>query len=138
MRVRGMAVAVMALLLVSAVSCSSGDGGDVTATLDDYTISLSETELSAGEHTFDVQNEAGQTHEFVVVKTDLAEDQLPTDDAGDVDEQGEGIEPVDEVEDVEAGSSQSLTVNLDAGTYVVLCNLPGHYRQGMHATLTVS
>jgi uncharacterized cupredoxin-like copper-binding protein len=128
----------LALLLVSAVGCTSDEGGDVTATLDDYTISLSETELSAGEHTFDVQNEAGQTHEFVVVKTDLAADQLPTDEAGDVDEEGEGIEPVDEVEDVEAGSSQSLTVTLDAGSYVVLCNLPGHYRQGMHTTLTVT
>ncbi|HEX9123400.1 MAG TPA: plastocyanin/azurin family copper-binding protein [Actinomycetota bacterium] len=137
MRVRGSLAPLLALLLVSAVGCSS-NGGDVTATLDDYTISLSETELSAGEHTFDVQNDAGQTHEFVIVSTDLAEDQLPTDEAGDVDEEGEGIEPVDEVEDVEAGSSQSLTVTLESGNYVVLCNLPGHYRQGMHGTLTVS
>ncbi len=137
MRVRRFLGPVAALLLVSAVACSGG-GGDVTATLDDYTISLDTTDLSAGEHTFDVVNDAGQTHEFVIVRTDLAADQLPTDESGDVDETGEGIEPVDEVEDVEGGTTKSLTVDLEAGSYVVLCNLPGHYRQGMHTTLTVS
>jgi uncharacterized cupredoxin-like copper-binding protein len=127
----------VALLLITAMGCS-GSSGDVTATEKDYSISLSKTDLSSGEHTFDIKNDAGQTHEFVVIKTDLAEDQLPTDENGDVDEEGEGIEPVDEVEDIEGGSSESLTVDLDPGTYVVICNLPGHYRQGMHETITVS
>ena len=59
------------------------------------------------------------------------------DDEGVVDEEGEGLELVDEIEDIEGGSSQSLTVNLDAGSYVLICNLPGHYAQGMHAGFTV-
>ena len=92
----------------------------------------------AGDITFDITNDAEQTHEFVVFKTDLAADQLPTDENGDVDEAGEGVEHVDEVEDIEGGSTQSLTVNLDAGSYVLICNLPGHYGQGMHAGFTVS
>jgi uncharacterized cupredoxin-like copper-binding protein len=29
-------------------------------------------------------------------------------------------------------------VNLDAGSYVFICNLPGHYQQGMHASFTAS
>jgi uncharacterized cupredoxin-like copper-binding protein len=29
-------------------------------------------------------------------------------------------------------------VNLDAGSYVFICNLPGHYAQGMHASFSVS
>jgi len=29
-------------------------------------------------------------------------------------------------------------VTLDAGSYVLICNLPGHYRQGMHSSFTVS
>ena len=92
----------------------------------------------AGEITFDITNDAEQTHEFVVFKTDLAPDQLPTDEDGDVDEAGEGVEHVDEIEDIEGGSTQSLTVNLDAGSYVLICNLPGHYAQGMHAGFTAS
>ena len=43
-----------------------------------------------------------------------------------------------EIEDIEAGSNESLTVTLDAGNYVFICNLPGHYAQGMHTGFTVS
>jgi len=75
----------------------------------------------------------------VVFQTDLAEDQLPVkDDGNEVDEEGEGLTAVDEQEDIAANSSATLTVDLQPGTYVVICNLPGHYKLGMHATLTVS
>lgn len=89
--------------------------------------------------TFDVTNDAEQPHEFVVLKTDASEDQLPTDETGNVDEAGDPrIEVVDEIEDIEGGSTQSLTAGLDAGNYVLICNLPGHYSQGMHTTFTVT
>lgn len=123
-----------ALLLLPAC----GGNGGIGVTLADYTVTPDESSASAGDVTFDVTNDAEQTHEFVVFKTDLAEDQLPTNEDGDVDEEGEGVELVDEIEDIEGGSSESLTVNLDAGNYVLICNLPGHYRQGMHASFTVS
>ena len=127
---------VLGLALVTA-GCSSDDGG-VGVTLADFTITADPDSASAGEVTFDVTNDAEQTHEFVVFQTDLAPDQLPTEEGGDVDEAGEGVELVDEIEDIEGGSTQSLTVNLDAGSYVLICNLPGHYGQGMHAGFTVS
>jgi len=59
------------------------------------------TSAPAGEVTFTVTN-AGpdDVHEFVVVKTDLAPEALPTESNGSVDEAGEGIEPVDEIEDI--------------------------------------
>jgi uncharacterized cupredoxin-like copper-binding protein len=49
-----------------------------------------------------------------------------------------GLSKGDEVDDIEGGSTQSLTVNLDAGSYVLICNLPGHYGQGMLAGFTVN
>lgn len=122
-----------ALLLLPACG---GDGG-VGVTLADYSVTPDESSAPAGDVTFDITNDAEQTHEFVVFKTDLAEDQLPTNEDGDVDEEGEGVEHIDEIEDVAGGSTQSLTVTLDAGNYVLICNLPGHYRQGMHASFTV-
>ena len=128
---------ILGLVLVTA-GCSSDDDGGVGVTLADFTITADPDSASAGEVTFDVTNDAEQTHEFVVFQTDLAPDQLPTDEGGDVDEAGEGVELVDEIEDIEGGSTQSLTVNLDAGSYVLICNLPGHYAQGMHAGFTVS
>ena len=99
---------------------------------------LDESSADAGDLTFDVTNDAEQPHEFVIFKTDVNEDAMPTDDEGNVDEEGEGVELVDEIEDIEAGSTQSLTVTLDAGNYVFICNLPGHYAQGMHTSFTAS
>ena len=118
--------------------CSSDDEGTVAVTVADFSVTPDPDSAPAGEITFDITNDAEQTHEFVVFKTDLAPDQLPTDEDGDVDEAGEGVEHIDEIEDIGAGSTQSLTVNLDAGSYVLICNLPGHYAQGMHAGFTVS
>jgi uncharacterized cupredoxin-like copper-binding protein len=133
---RLLVVPAVAALTFAAGSCG-GDGG-IGATEADYTITLDESSAPAGDVTFDISNDAEQTHEFVVFKTDLAEEQLPTNEDGDVDEEGEGVTHIDEVEDIEAGATESLTVELDAGNYVVLCNLPGHYKQGMHASFTVS
>jgi uncharacterized cupredoxin-like copper-binding protein len=135
MRRRGPALALVSAVLLFLPACGGG-GNEVT--LADYSITPGETSAAAGEVTFDVKNDAEQTHEFVVFRTDLAEAELPTNEDGDVDEEGAGVELVDELEDITAGSSKSLTVNLAAGNYVLICNLPGHYRQGMHASFTVS
>jgi uncharacterized cupredoxin-like copper-binding protein len=151
LRGRWLAVSVVVGLALVAASCGGDDdetadggtatggtsGGTVSATLADFTITLDPTSAPAGDVTFDVTNDAEQTHEFVVFQTDLAEDALPTDADGNVDETGEGVTLVDEIEDIAGGSTQSLDVSLDAGGYVVICNLPGHYAQGMHASLTV-
>jgi uncharacterized cupredoxin-like copper-binding protein len=135
---RWLAVPMILGLVLVTTSCSGDDDGGVGVTLADFTITADPDSASAGDVTFDVTNDAEQTHEFVVFQTDLAPDQLPTDEGGDVDEAGEGVELVDEIEDITAGSTQSLTVNLDTGSYVLICNLPGHYAQGMHTGFTVS
>ncbi|HYZ13685.1 MAG TPA: sulfocyanin-like copper-binding protein [Actinomycetota bacterium] len=133
-----LAVPVVVLVLAFVTASCGGDEGGVGATLADFSITLDSDSAPAGEVTFDVTNDAEQTHEFVVFQTDLAEDQLPTNDEGVVDEEGEGVTLIDEIEDVAGGSSQSLTVNLDAGSYVLICNLPGHYQQGMHASFSAT
>jgi uncharacterized cupredoxin-like copper-binding protein len=133
---RSLVVPAAVMLGLTAASCG-GDGG-IGATEADFSITLDESSAAAGELTFDVTNDAEQTHEFVIFQTDLAEDALPTADDGSVDEEGEGVTLIDEIEDIEAGSTQSLTVTLDAGSYVFICNLPGHYAQGMHTTFTAS
>ena len=132
---RLLVLAAAAVLVIPA--CSSDDGG-IDVTVSDFKVEPAETSAPAGELTFDITNDAEQTHEFVIFKTDLAPDALPVGDDGDVDEEGEGVEHIDEIEDITGGSTQSLTVSLDAGNYVFICNLPGHYDQGMHAAFTVS
>ena len=44
---------------------------------------------------------------------------------------------VGETDDMAAGTTKDLTVNLPAGHYVLLCNLPGHYMGGMRVGFTV-
>jgi hypothetical protein len=83
------------------------------------------------------------THEFVVIRTDLDPTELPTDETGAVDESGQGIEVVDEIEDIAVGENPSLTVDLDSGSYVLICNIydkaeqESHYQEGMRTGFTV-
>ena len=154
-RMRSIIVPLVATLSLGLVACSNGDednggaagsnganAGAVGVTEKDFAIALDTTSVSAGSVTFDIKNEGPSTHEFVVFQTDLDPDALPTkkDENGIpiVDEEGKGLTAIDEVEDINAGSSATLTVNLDAGQYVAICNLPGHYQQGMLIGFTVT
>lgn len=135
-----MAACLVAVLAIASTSC--GGGGGIGATLSDFQIDLAETSATAGEVTFNIKNDGPSAHEFVVFKTDLAPDALPTieDENGIpiVDEAGGGIELVDEAEDIGPDSSVDLSVTLDAGSYVIICNVPDHYRQGMHVGFTAN
>jgi len=115
----------------------------VDAALTTYAITLDKDSASSGEITFHVHNDATDlTHEFVVFKTDIPADQLPLNDEGIVDEEAGGADLVliDEVEDVEPGMSADLTVTLQPGNYVLVCNVDSgemHYQHGMYAAFTV-
>ena len=45
---------------------------------------------------------------------------------------------VDEVEDIAVGATASLPVDLAAGHYILICNIPAHYTSGMHAEFTTN
>jgi uncharacterized cupredoxin-like copper-binding protein len=131
-------------LALALVSTGCGGGNGIDATLSNFEIDLDSDTADSGEVTFKIKNNGPSVHEFVVFKTDLAPDQLPTTQDNGVtivDEAGQGVEAVDEVEDIANGASADLKVNLEPGKYVLLCNRSddgGHYGQGMHAAFTVS
>jgi uncharacterized cupredoxin-like copper-binding protein len=81
-------------------------------------------------------NIGGTTHELVVLKTDLDPANLPTLPSGEVDE--EALHSPGEIPDVAAGATAATTVDLKPGKYAIICNLPGHYAQGMYGSLTVT
>jgi uncharacterized cupredoxin-like copper-binding protein len=128
----------------AATTGSTGSAGStVPVTLQEFAVSAPPS-AAAGSVTFDVSNTGpNDTHEFVVFKTDLAPTDLPVDEKGVVEEEGEGVEHVDEIEDIEVGDTQSLTVDLDAGSYVLICNIydkkddEAHYSEGMRIGFTV-
>lgn len=135
-----LALSVLCLFLIPLLAaCGGSNSVDVTEGTPDqtYVLQLSKDSAKSGEVTFHVTNNASsETHEFVIVKTDQSADSLPLDADGNVDE--DQIDVVDEVEDLEPGNSEDLTVNLPAGHYALICNLPDHYAQGMHADFTVN
>jgi uncharacterized cupredoxin-like copper-binding protein len=128
-------------------SATSGDteGTTIDVTLQEWAVVVAETSMPAGEVTFAITNEGPEdVHEFVIFKTDLDVSELPTDENGVVDESGEGIEVVDEVEDIPVGDSAELTVTLDAGSYALVCNIysedesEAHYQMGMRTAFTAT
>jgi uncharacterized cupredoxin-like copper-binding protein len=123
---------------VPCTSPAAATGTPVGVTEKDFSVELDTDSTAAGATSFNVNNEGPSTHEFVVFATDLAPDALPVGDDGNVDEEGAGVTHIDEIEDIGSGCQASLTVDLDAGNYVLICNLPGHYAAGMHAPLTVA
>ena len=142
MRMRHLPTLAAALLIATACSGSPGTAatgvagdGTIVTTEKDFGIALEETSTPAGSTTFDITNDGPSTHEFVVLTTDLAEDALPVD--GSTVTEG-NLDLVDEAEDIAPGVSTSLTVDLEPGAYVVICNVEGHYGAGMHAALTVT
>jgi uncharacterized cupredoxin-like copper-binding protein len=133
---------VLALAGLSLAACSDGGDGGPKVELSEFSITVDPSSVESGEVSFAVENVGAIIHEFVVVSTDLDSSDLATTADGSVDEAGEGITPIDEIEDIEAGDSGSLTVSLDPGNYVLFCNVVDgdqvHYQAGMHTTFTVT
>jgi uncharacterized cupredoxin-like copper-binding protein len=110
-------------------------GGTVNATLTDMKIAVDRSSISAGPVTFVVKNGGSVEHELVVIQTSVAQDKIaPGTDAGKVDETGN----LGETGNVIAGGSNTFTVALAAGHYVLICNEIGHYGMGMHMAFTVN
>lgn len=125
-------------------SAGGGEGTTVDVTLQEWAVVPAVASAPAGEITFSITNDGPEdVHEFVVIKTDLEPGDLPTDDTGAVDEEGEGMEVMGEVEDLAVDASEDLTLTLEAGSYVLICNIysedeqEAHYQEGMRTAFTV-
>lgn len=94
--------------------------------------------VPAGDVTFEVTNTSkSMVHEMLVVKVTDLNAQLPYDAATDrIDEDKAGS--LGEVSELDAGKTGSLTLKLEPGTYVLFCNLRGHYMAGMWTSITVN
>lgn len=129
----------------SAVGGSAAPGGTtVNVTILEWAVVPDSASVAAGEVTFAVTNEGpADVHEFVIIRTDLDPGALPTDATGKVDEAGGGMEVIDEIEDIVVGDTAEVTATLEAGSYVLLCNiydeteLEAHYDMGMYIAFTV-
>lgn len=101
-------------------------------------ITATPDKIKAGEVTFAVTNDSKSLiHEMIVAPVASADTELPYDkDANGVIEEKTG--DLGEVSELDPGKSGALTVNLKPGTYVLFCNVPGHYVMGMWTTVVVT
>jgi uncharacterized cupredoxin-like copper-binding protein len=134
---RAVAGAAALVLLLTTAACSSSGGGSAGHELDvslaEYSITPNLPQVAGGTVTFQVANAGQQDHEMVVIKSDDAPGALPFEngEASEAGSQGE-------IPEVAPGQTQTLTLKLAPGHYVLICNLPGHYKGGMHAGFVVS
>lgn len=125
-------------LLLFAAACGGGDDTvdlsfEVDVVVREWSIEPAVESAPAGPIRFSVANRGPAfAHTLRVVRTELAPAELPVVD-GRVDESQVNV--VFGLPQFFRGRSGTTT--LEAGSYVLICNLPGHYERGMHAAFTV-
>ncbi len=100
-------------------SASSGGGGSggasttINATEKDFAIALDKSSVSAGSVTFKINNAGPSPHNISIKELKKTSDTFDASKGGD------------------------FKVDLPAGTYTIICAIPGHEQLGMHTMLTV-
>ncbi len=99
----------------SAASSASGGGAGATinATEKDFAIALDNSSVAAGSVTFKIKNDGPSPHNISIKELNMTSDTFDPGKGGD------------------------FKVDLKAGTYTVICAVPGHEQLGMHTMLTV-
>lgn len=105
---------------------------DVQVDLREYRIAFARGALRAGAQTIFVRNRGTLAHDFIILRTDAPPDQLQIDGAR-AKEEGR----VAATRSLGPARGELLTVDLAPGTYVIICNEPGHYALQMRTGVTV-
>jgi uncharacterized cupredoxin-like copper-binding protein len=102
------------------------------------TIRVDRPSVKAGPVTFDVTNwSQSLIHEMVVVAVDNPLAPLPYDYAQGRVMEGQ-VKTVGEVSDLMPNGSGEVDLTLAPGSYLLICNVAGHYAAGMVTPLTVT
>ena len=123
---------------VVTVTPASGQQVYIPAALSEWHIAAPTT-IKSGSVILEAGNFGTIQHELLVFKSDLAPSQYPVDTDGNIVEDGPGINLVSDAENIDPGGTQTRTVDLtQAGTYLFVCNIPGHFKAGMYSAITVT
>jgi plastocyanin len=124
---RRLLLSLLLLLSLPAVAACGSDGGEegdeggaaletVEVVGTEFKLEPSTVELAEpGTYTFRFRNEGGTVHALEI--------------------EGNGLE--DETEEIDAGETAELTVDLEAGEYELYCPVGNHRDQGMEGTVVV-
>jgi uncharacterized cupredoxin-like copper-binding protein len=121
----------------AATEAASPSAGGQTIVLSEWKVDIA-SPVKAGTTNFSITNNGTAPHELLVFKSNLEPAAYPTDSAGDITEDGPGVTLVSDGENIDPGGSQDRTVDLTPGTYLFVCNIAGHFKQGMFTVVTVA
>jgi len=111
---------------------------DISGTVKEWAVAIDAAEAKAGDVKFTMKNEGAVPHEFIIVKTEFAPGKIPLGPNNRFNEDGEGVFVPGEISEWQPGTTGTVTLKLDAGNYQLLCNIAGHYANGMFTQLKVS
>ena len=112
------------------------EASTVDVGLTEFTVSPSPDSTAAGSVTFNLSNSGAQPHNLRVIRTDLDADDLPLGEDGlGVDE--DQVDVVASSGDLDPAATDEISADLEAGSYVLICNVLTHYGEGMTVAFTV-
>lgn len=100
-------------------------------------ITVDSNDIHAGEVTLVAINDSKfLIHEMLIAPVRSTYSPLPYDNVNKrVDE--DAAHSLGEVSELDPGQTGALRITLKPGTYILLCNVPGHYAMGMWTTIVV-
>jgi uncharacterized cupredoxin-like copper-binding protein len=106
----------------------------VTVDMKEYSIAVTPATAKAGVVKIGIRNLGTMVHDFDLYKTDLPFDKLPV-DGGSATVKIDGL--VKQMRNISPNRVTTLDAQVAAGSYVIICNVAGHYQLGMRAALKV-
>jgi len=115
-----------------AYAAVSRSAGTVPVTEKEFKMTPKPATAKRGQVTFVVKNIGHLKHEFIVLRTKTPAAKLKTRGAVAV-----LTGRIGKIGPFAPGQTRKLTLNLAPGHYVLLCNLPAHYKAGQRADFSV-
>jgi hypothetical protein len=122
---------------------SEPQSSTVDVTLVEYEVQAEPVAIPPGSVTFNIENIGGSTHEFVIIQSDLSAEALPLTADGAVDEAAPGLLVLAQQEEIAAGATATLPVEMVTDAYILICNTVedtgiSHFEQGMALAFQVT
>jgi uncharacterized cupredoxin-like copper-binding protein len=143
--VRLAALAAVAAAVIALSACGSDDKKSsstpaagvssqttTTITAKEFAFSPATIDAKAGKVRIALKNAGKFPHELEIIKTDKAPDALEVKGKRAV-----ATDDIGEISTIQGGETKTGTFDLQPGNYIYICNIPGHYADGMHGKLTV-
>ena len=119
-------------------SNASSSPNTVTATEREWKIVADHKTIKAGDITFTVTNKGTLNHELLVIRTDLPLGGIPIGADNKFNEDDPKATNLGESGEYAVGLTKTFKVTLAPGKYQLVCNIPNHYKNGMHIAFTVT